>query len=190
MNYRVVSNERQEELLELARRGDRNALSDLAESVLPWAVRCANKYSRFAELPDDEVHAAAGLAVTKAIQTWNPRRGKLTTYVHTRVKWEAYHAGNREIRRRARETFLTHASHEAAHARRPPSPWDNRMLPVIHRVLPARLAFIIECRFFHGATMAEVGGALGVTKQRIGYLTKMALQHLQARIDKEPKDDL
>jgi RNA polymerase sigma factor (sigma-70 family) len=190
MNCRIVPSERQEELLRLARRGDRNALSDLAESVLPWAVRCANKYSRFAGLPDDEVHAAAGLAVTKAIQTWDPRRGTLTTYVHARVKWEAYHAGNREIRRRARETFFPRASYEAARAGHPLSPWDNRLLPVIHRVLPARLAFIIECRFFHGATMVDVGGALGVTKQRIGQLTNLALEHLQARIAKEPEQDL
>jgi len=177
--------------------GSVEARSQLAASVLPWAIRSAAKYGKPLHLDEDDILSAAGLAVTNLLRTWQPKKGRATTHLHfcvlAALKQDACKAG--PIPHPAKPVApipkIVHADGAGVPCDRYPSPitaaiCQEQRETIQHAVdqLPPRLKAVVHFRFLNQpqATLAQTGTLLGITRERVRQLELVALNQLESQL--------
>lgn len=200
------------ELGRLVAAGDAEAREQLILSVVPWGIRIANRYHNGPAGPDEAISDAM-IGVIKAVDRFEPERGRLTTLVEYCVRTEIWRnsPSHRLIRipntamkdnpdRTAKTARLVYAalcpfsldgendsqssaSGEVDPAEQLETADEYRRAWKALATLTPRWRKVIILHVMHGWTLAEVGKALGVTKTRVGQIRKKAIQQLHEKFE-------
>ena len=175
-------------LAEAARRGDQAARDSLILGGVPLAMKAASRVARGRQPHDgDDAIGAALEAVVLAVDGFDPERGAWSTYSHSC----AMHAALTE----RRQCDRAHRFHELDALEEPPSRNDDNPGPdpdelqALARALdalPDRHRLVIVRRFGLDdrppETLAQIGAALGVTKEGARQIERKALDRLHVAL--------
>ena len=89
-----------------ARSGDREAWSDLAEILAPYAGKLANRICRTIGGDPDDLFQAAQLGLHAAIDTWRPSRGPFRAWAWTKMRSTVLDEALRQAGNRVPELLL------------------------------------------------------------------------------------
>ncbi len=166
----------------------------IVEQNLGLAYAGVGRFSnRRADL--DELRSEAFLALTRAVEGFDPWRGfKFSTYATTAISRGLMYATNKAIRYR----LLFPIEHDASFERpvrsdRDDEPWVDRLTQALDLnlgQLTAREGTVLEWRFPTGGgaglTLREIGKALGLSKERIRQIEGQALDKLREVLKADP----
>lgn len=160
---------------------------ELAGRVYPWLVRLALRRARGAEEPLDLAHGAA-VRVLRRAATYDPARGRPSTWASMHFKYALADA-----RRRARRRRLPVVPPDAAPGTDPaaaPDPaagpedaaaWSEDVAGVraaLARLAPADREILVR-RYYRGEQFAAMAAGRGVTRQAAEQRVQAALARLR-----------
>jgi RNA polymerase sigma factor (sigma-70 family) len=136
----------------------------------------------FGSGPDAEQWAA--LALVRAADTWDPRKGKFSHWAYLLVRSVVYHAARREEKSRVCAESLrpgmADANRRLAYAHKGFAEVDNSdwldALPV-QKLTPRQRRFLAWRA--EGMTLAEIGGRAGITRERVRQIVLKAVAKLK-----------
>lgn len=191
MEYHKATRNEQAQLLKQARNGNKEAANQLAQSIWPWAIRVAARTTH--NLDHDQVNSAVNLAITKAINKWNPKRGALTTFVTLIVRRQLNydnatqtHVIHRPVNPRHKTPKLASVPYTTLHRTIDHrSPLDrleqsdnSQALHHAIQLLKPRLKTVIVMRHFHNKTLLELATHFNLSRERIRNIETEALEEL------------
>ncbi|MBN1491507.1 MAG: sigma-70 family RNA polymerase sigma factor [Phycisphaerae bacterium] len=158
------------------------------------------KQSRIAHVDGDELLSEGMMALTRAIDTFNPWRGfRFSTYACNAIQRAFYRCGLKESKRREREPVNFESRIEK-------SDWlDTRRVEASHLYVERLLRIlsagggdltgiekdVLAQRFPIGMrgprrTLSHIGQKLSLSKERVRQIEKVALVKLRAALDGDP----
>lgn len=170
-----------------AARGDQEAFDALLRSVMGLVLRYSTRPPKPYDVEDLVEMALMGFVRSVANRRWNPRRGAFTTYVMFYIKGARFQMF-RDLEKEEStlsldwdDRFLLDTLEDE---RKPEglSPGDSdRLGLVLNRmsVLNEKQAWVVEARFLRGLTLEKAGIEMGVCKERIRQIEKVALRKLR-----------
>jgi RNA polymerase sigma factor (sigma-70 family) len=183
--------EQQIELHAKAKTGDMEARNRLAMGMKGLAHKVAAQYMVLTpSYSFDDCLQDAMLAVMRAVDAWEPARAKLTTLVGLYVQWEmlgqiceqqfiqAPQEQRVKVDRVLKNDRLSE-SHDGPEDRAQVREVDRSVREAIAG-LPEEWREVMEWRL-DGETLEEIGGRLGVSRQRVGQIVQFATRHLKRK---------
>jgi RNA polymerase sigma factor (sigma-70 family) len=188
---------KEEEAALIARRdaGDDEAFKLLAESVLPWALVCVRKASRYHRIRGvEEMLTIAHDAVMNAASSVKAEKGRLTTYTYYAVQTTIYNFLERTCRHSCQQMSDSmwekipedRACHEDLIIK---EEWDRYRMEMVEPLLadlPERQRHIL-LEYMEIGTLEEVGEKEGISKERVRQIKRSALRKLRGEPDPKPK---
>ena len=150
--------------------------------AIKFGRQCAQRGSDESAM-DDAVQEAM-LALMRAARGFDPSRGfKFSTYASTSIIMDATkHRANAHRRRIKSECDVYDYSPED-HREKPACGLELAELAAAMASLDPRMRRVIEMRFRDGATLDEVGKAIGVTKECVRQIQLKATATLRKKIE-------
>lgn len=174
-------------------------LEALINSQLLWVINLARRVGRQRNFTDIEsLIAAANLALVRSVRSFDPDKGRLTTYVSRPVLWECYDVVNEQLGPSAGQI-------QRNPKLRPPMLWgdeppvgelDPKSDPVLeaikserlertHKALagfPEKHAEVMRKRYLEEKTLKETGDELGISKERVRQIQANVKHHLRKEL--------
>lgn len=180
---------REEELVLIVRAqaGDRDAIEQIVKSQLRYAMKIAQRYCGQGVEFDDLIQAA-NEGLLHAITKFDPNRGfRFGTYATAWIRQRCSDAKRRAFRYNSRfvplerdgETIADHRAGDESRARAAKADEAHRRVDELFTRLLPRHAEVMRMRM-RGLTMEEISLRMGVTKQRIGQISRRAMADLGA----------
>lgn len=179
--YRLFSREEEAALAARMHAGDLAARDALIESQLAWIRRVA---FRFARDPDqcDELIAEGNCKLVELMPKFDPAKARLSTFVglclfNHFARWhqllrQKTHVQFEELREPTVVDDLDASAHRAQ---------VNQAVQAAIRRLPERERDVL-CRRMRGETLAAIGLALGVCKERVRQIETKARRRLEPQL--------
>lgn len=164
----------------------------LARSQLPWALCLAKRVCARRRFRDFDVAiSAANLALAKSLRSFDPRLGRLTTWIARPVTWAVSHAIDDErvglgpskrlreskgiVRKRMPENIAVKSSEPAIDR-------EYNLNRSVAR-LPPQHKSVLQMRI-DGVTLQKIGESMGVSKERARQIESAAVAMLRRRAKK------
>lgn len=172
----------------------------LITSQLAWVTRVAGYVAKKYQFDDIDLLISAGnLALTQCVRTYDAQQSRLVTYAYRKLYWsmlnevrKAYQGLSATVRiqksRRLKATQfygdelpqIDSGFDVVAEATRRE---EAELVRAAIDTLPEREADVIRQRFYEGKTLDEVGGPLGITKERVRQIEARARRMLRERLE-------
>jgi RNA polymerase sigma-70 factor (ECF subfamily) len=177
------------DLIERIRKQDESALTELYEAYGGFVYNMAMHVLRN-ETAAEEVTQDIFFQIWRKPDSWNPEKGRLSSWLLAATRYRAIDRLRREERRPIRQSIalddLAHllASHDTVGDARQDS---GRLLRDLLKDLPAEQRQVINLAFFRGMTHAEIAGQLNLPLGTVKGRVRLALEKLrdgwQAAVD-------
>jgi RNA polymerase sigma-70 factor (ECF subfamily) len=177
------------DLIERIKRQDQSALTELYEAYGGFVYNMAMHVLRN-ETAAEEVTQDIFFQIWRKPDSWNPEKGRLSSWLLAATRYRAIDRLRREERRPIRQSIalddLAHllASHDTVGDSQQDS---GRLLRELLKDLPAEQRQVINLAFFRGMTHAEIAEHLNLPLGTVKGRVRLALEKLrdgwQAAVD-------